>query len=333
MCIMAAHKSNVDIPSDETLNRCWTRNPDGGGFAYLKSDKIYIYRTLDKNKFIEKFKKHRGDNMNAPFIWHMRAASHGVVSLQNTHPFTVNAGLVFAHNGHISKCDTSRESPISDTNKFNQTILKNLPDELITSDAFDWLIRPFIAHSKLLFLSKSSDITIVGKEKGTEADGIWYSNDMFKPANKPVVTYYHDRSWESRASSETIERCCPFCNEKRSYMENILYNYEGYVYAFKLCWTCMNKLFKKYDFTQACNPNTSTISYKCTSCNGNTGVHGITMIDAVSGLFKKHCGHCFVDNWIGTEKIQAIENVQDNLELLEILDVFHGDETNKENVA
>lgn len=321
---MAAHNPNIDLPDDATLNRCWTKNPDGGGFAYIKNDKIYIYRTLDRNKFIDKLKKHRGDNMNAPFIWHMRAASHGVVSLENTHPFKVNEGLVFAHNGHISKCDTSKISKISDTNNFNNIIMKKLPIEVVLSRDFDWLVRPYIAHSKLLLLSKAEGIQIIAKEKGEVKDGIWYSNTMYQET-KPYYSTHMDRTIPSKTHK------CINCKVEKGYLETIVYNYEGYAYIAKLCWSCWNNLTKKYSFEQVL-PRTSAyvdMSYKCYECNDYVGVNSTIVVDALSGQFKKVCAKCFIESYFG-ETIHATETLVDVLDFMDIIDCADGVEADKD---
>ena len=38
MCIAILSEHGVEIPTEEVLKRCWNKNPDGAGYAYLNKD-------------------------------------------------------------------------------------------------------------------------------------------------------------------------------------------------------------------------------------------------------------------------------------------------------
>lgn len=322
MCIMAAVDSGVELASDEILERCWDRNPHGGGFAYVKGDKILVYKTLDKNKFIEKIKKHRGDNENAPMIWHMRAASHGLVSLENVHPFKASSGLVFAHNGHISRCDTSKTSKISDTNKFNQIIMTKLPTELITSDVFDWLARPYIGHSKLLILSAKEGIKYVGKDRGMIEGKTWYSNDMYKKYEPKVYNYWNRNRdmWDDHDRMTAAQKMkCPCCNKEVYFLETLMMDFDSVGYAFKMCYSCWQDYRKSWKLEQVTKAGVvmGTSSFNCSECGTGTGNNSINILDIEDNSYKVVCPACFVKKFVGTTAMLSIDNGTDADEMVD----------------
>lgn len=81
-------------------------NPHGWGLAAISPRKTTIHKepiNAEKSDVAEHLPDR--DPLHAPlFIGHVRAASRGKVSLDNTHPFTRSLGgrtLVFAHNGTL----------------------------------------------------------------------------------------------------------------------------------------------------------------------------------------------------------------------------------------
>jgi hypothetical protein len=52
MCV-AILKTKGSKISVETLHEAWTTNKDGGGFAFAKDGKLQVFKSLDKDTFID----------------------------------------------------------------------------------------------------------------------------------------------------------------------------------------------------------------------------------------------------------------------------------------
>ena len=81
-----------------------SRNTDGFGFAYTENKKLIVYKT--KNSLSDSLKKKGKNNIFDFFpekrkgwaIFHLRAATHGNISVRNAHPF-VSTNYAWVHNG------------------------------------------------------------------------------------------------------------------------------------------------------------------------------------------------------------------------------------------
>ena len=182
MCLLIVQPKQKQV-NDDYLSNANDNNPDGIGYAYTTGRKIVTKKYRNYNKFLKSYKKDVKVYSNSPFIIHFRLATHGEHSgVINVHPFKVSDDLVFAHNGII---DVPDHSKYSDTQVFNNTILKKLENSFLNSKALILLIKGFIGTSKLGFLDVNGNTTIINKNLGNSEDGIWYSNT----GHKRSVTY------------------------------------------------------------------------------------------------------------------------------------------------
>ena len=76
------------------------RHPDGWGLAYYIADTPHIVKSTNTAETDELFKKLSGIVSSQTVLAHIRKATHGKLSLTNTHPFQY-ARWTFAHNGNI----------------------------------------------------------------------------------------------------------------------------------------------------------------------------------------------------------------------------------------
>lgn len=179
MCIIVAIKPKEKI-TKEIIQRCWTNNPHGGGFMYNVKGKIFIYKELSSfKKYWKAFSKARARHSGASFVLHFRISTHGKVDYANIHPFFINTTTAFCHNGIISAAPISAE--FSDTYMFNETILKNLPDNWVNDETQNLLVSNYVgAGSKLTFLKSDGEIYFLNEKGGIWEGGIWYSNVGYK---------------------------------------------------------------------------------------------------------------------------------------------------------
>ena len=184
MCI-AIMKSESKKINKATLQRCYNANPDGAGFMYAEDKELTVKKGYFTFKdFYKDYKPHE----NKQVLLHFRIKTHGPIDKKNCHPFLVNNSLGFIHNGIISGYGDNKES---DTIAFNNAILKKLVAKHGNNSLFDdpmvELIENVIGYSKLVFLDRHGNYKIMNEEKGSWADGVWYSNSSYK---KPEPMQY-----------------------------------------------------------------------------------------------------------------------------------------------
>ena len=195
MCI-AIYKPEGKVLSQETLNECYDSNPDGAGFMYAQDKKLHIEKGFfSYDSFYKAFKQHE----HKQIVLHFRIKTHGKIDTTNCHPFAVNNAIGFVHNGIISGFGDSNHS---DTIGFNNAILQPLVHKwgnlALFQDPIINLIEGRIGYSKLVFLDRHGNHKIMNEDKGVWDDGVWYSNNSYKPYVAPVSLYKgKDYSWSN----------------------------------------------------------------------------------------------------------------------------------------
>ena len=202
MCI-AIYKPEGKILSQTTLTECYDSNPDGAGFMYAENKKLHIEKGFFSfQSFYDAFKKHE----NKQTVLHFRIKTHGKIDTTNCHPFAVNNAIGFVHNGIISGFGDANHS---DTIGFNQSILQPLVSKwgnlALFQDPIINLIEGRIGYSKLVFLDRHGNHKIMNEHKGEWDDGIWYSNNSYKPYVAPITTYdWKDSKYDWKKNVTTI---------------------------------------------------------------------------------------------------------------------------------
>ena len=202
MCI-AIYKPEGKILSQATLTECYDSNPDGAGFMYAENKKLHIEKGFFSfQSFYDAFKKHE----NKQTVLHFRIKTHGKIDTTNCHPFAVNNAIGFVHNGIISGFGDANHS---DTIGFNQSILQPLVSKwgnlALFQDPIIDLIEGRIGYSKLVFLDRHGNHKIMNEHKGEWDDGIWYSNNSYKPYVAPITTYdWKDSKYDWKKNVTTI---------------------------------------------------------------------------------------------------------------------------------
>lgn len=204
MCIAIYKPQGIEI-FKETLQHCFTANDDGAGFAYIEDKKIVI----DKGYFVfDDFYTAYLPHKNKQCIIHFRIKTHGGISVENCHPFSITEDLAFIHNGIISKQGSFSES---DTKAFSEAILIPLVTkwgkDIIKTPQIQTLLGAYIGGSKLAFLdAENGTFTLCNEKFGVWDSDVWFSNLSYKapkiwvPPQMAEVT-----PWKSRSSSGVKE--------------------------------------------------------------------------------------------------------------------------------
>jgi len=214
MCIIACTPAGLKLDK-ATFDQCWSRNPDGFGMTYLYEGKIRIKKTMDRHQAWNIYNGVCNTTMDSWKILHFRIGTHGTKDISNCHPFMIHDDLVFAHNGVIRQIPDCPDKLLSDTQMFNNLILKHLPKDFYKWEHYRMLIEDYIGYSKLTFLDTDNSLYIFNSEKGEWSDGVWFSNTSYKivvPA--PVVLYKPYQSNVKSIADMTDEEFSAHCKGK-----------------------------------------------------------------------------------------------------------------------
>ena len=267
MCIAIAKPAGKVI-TDEVLKTCYDKNKDGCGFAYIHTypnghKKIKIEKMMEFDRFLTRFRRAEQYNVESPFLIHFRIGTAGIKTTFNCHPFKVNKNLVFIHNGIISGVGLDKNK--SDTQLFNEKILKVLPTNWLNNSAIKLLVEDFIGlGSKLAFLDIDGEFHFSNEAKGVWDGGIWYSNTGYKltpsyyqqfqgnrQSNYASCNYASIEYKRKEKKSKTVSiyefESCEFCNSVHNIRKMKVYSVNGEIML--LCPTCEKELLQTSQIT------------------------------------------------------------------------------------
>jgi glutamine amidotransferase len=209
MCIIAIQPKGIKI-KENILRTCWDANNDGAGIMYVDNGKIIVQRELHDFSEFMRLKKH-ADKINGNIILHFRIATSGGINEKNLHPFKVNEHVYFCHNG-ILDIDVPANSPINDTQIFNNYFMKGLPTDFCNNSATMQLLEYSIGdRNKFVFLDSSGEFHILNEGAGMWDEGVWYSNLSYKKYDYKNVheksNYVPNKYWDDADDLCTCESC------------------------------------------------------------------------------------------------------------------------------
>jgi predicted glutamine amidotransferase len=239
MCVIIVKKKDKNITRRE-LKECWDFNPDGAGFMYAANNKLHISKGyFSFRAFYHVFRKYERLYPESDFVIHMRIATSGKKDYDNCHPFIVNDGLAFAHNGIFWGLGDKEHS---DTYILNEEILSKFPRNFLDIPEIFKAVTDYVieSHSKLVFMDNQNKITIVNEKAGTWDDGIWYSSGhymtkIYTPSsykssyyNKSATGGHDEYDNEGRSIYKASEVYCFSCNTwiKRDDVQNVHGNWD-----------------------------------------------------------------------------------------------------------
>lgn len=197
MCIAIIKNAGASLPSKETLQRCWTANPDGAGFCYpIAGNKIQIYKGF--NAFEEFWAAiSTQDYTETSMLIHFRIGTHGgKTNPHMTHPFPVTDNIedlnalsiktkrAIIHNGIISSFTYNKE--ISDTAAFASDAMTILS---MNDPKQKRIIEALAGTSKVAEML--GDGTVLHTSSGWIAhEGCLYSNETFRERKTTYTSIY-----------------------------------------------------------------------------------------------------------------------------------------------
>lgn len=269
MCIIIASREPNKLDND-LLERCWDRNSDGAGLAYKGPNGIVVAKEFARfDTFLKLFHKHRkiAVKNNSHMLLHFRIGTSGEKSIVNVHPFWVNKNLVFAHNGMLPIRPMKNWS---DTNTFNQMVLKRFPPDFFKVSGIVNLIFAYTSgNSKLVFLNERGRFLFVHKDSGEEdaTYNAWFSNPGYKDYSTGsgrncfrgrgeiahVIRYdpgfnakiadisklVPKNTVPTKTEAEAFDETCAYCSRKLSWRQDVIHFFTPEV---MVCNPCHEKM-------------------------------------------------------------------------------------------
>ena len=192
MCIiMVSPPGSVLLAED--LREAIAENRDGAGYMIRSNGRLTIERSADDDaSLVERFIAMQEDNRNNWVVFHARLATHGSVTDDNCHPFTIpGQNWALAHNGICGLND----GPFSD-----RSDSRILAEDHIAHRTWQQLrdgtaaIEKWLGSDKVVILSarkeRGGPCLILNRHLGTEnKDGTWFSHRLYHSS-------YRWESWE-----------------------------------------------------------------------------------------------------------------------------------------
>ena len=222
MCVIVHKERGKDLPSNEIIEKCFKKNPDGSGILLHRNGTkiVEIHKGFMK---LDDFKTALGDlnvRKEDDLVLHFRITTSGGTNPENCHPFPIsskvedlkatriNSPLAFVHNGVLGKGDDSLK--ISDTQVFVKDVISR--EEIsrhLDNKEVQKVIEKMAGSQRFFIADAEKDIF---KRFGTwyEDGGLWFSNMHWKTH----VYSYSGFGWGSGYSSSAS------------------YSYNGYDYSY-----------------------------------------------------------------------------------------------------
>lgn len=219
MCIIIAREHHGgSVIDDATLARAWDANPHGAGIAFhVPGEKAFRVARFFGAKGSRRLRRAVAEIDRAhgrpAMIVHCRIATSGDTDISQTHPHITSGGdLAVFHNGIIT--GLPGRGAQSDTARITADILSRMGTGWIDDGATVDTMEGLIGYSnKLVIMRGDGKVCVIGRSRGTEQDGLWYSgHSAFAgtcrygtgfQGSSPVAEYY---DWDS-LSGPTITPC------------------------------------------------------------------------------------------------------------------------------
>lgn len=193
MCVVAVSRFGSRLPTKAELQAMWDHNPDGAGFMFARSGKVYIRKGF--MTFASFWAAVRSEKLTRSdaVVYHFRISTQAGRSPAMTHPFpltniyarledlSTECNIGIAHNG-IIKMTTNGDKHFSDTALFVADYLPSLirtADDL-TNERIQTIIETLGGWSKFAFMRGDGNIVTIGTFYD-DGGGLLLSNKNHKP--------------------------------------------------------------------------------------------------------------------------------------------------------
>ncbi len=237
MCILSYLPPGAVTDTDALINGGLS-NPHGHGWAIAAPghDRILFGRSLDLNQAVEQFAAARIRIPHGHALFHSRLATHGSITVANTHPFPVarDQRVMLAHNGILpDDALPAAGEDRSDTRVLAEDLLArrwgNLDHRPTRRALATWAGQ----RNKLLILSvhpvHRRNAYLINAAAGVwdTQTGIWHSNHAYE---HDWFGWQPSRGLHRTSPGDPADGLCPFCGS-----DHVDY---GYCRDCGTCWDC-----------------------------------------------------------------------------------------------
>lgn len=197
MCLIIYAPKGQVVPR-EVLSYSAAQNDDGIGV--MSSDGI---RKFLGKKALKRARRYVEDLCEAaiPYAIHMRWATHGAISLANTHPYQTAAGDHWVmHNGIIHLTTAESSEAESDTAVYVRKFMADPPD-FEDKQYYEQTGRHIGWGNKLVVMDSDARFVICNEDAGVWIGGVWYSNTYSLPQSFIPRTTYSGVGYYGRTNS------------------------------------------------------------------------------------------------------------------------------------
>ena len=236
MCLLVVASPN-STPKKKDLECASCNNPHGFGFAVITPNGIVTGRGMSAKKIIKQFLEVRKEFPNSYAMFHARYATHGVKNDENCHPFQVpsNPQTYLAHNGILDIVIKAGDRR-SDTRIFAEDTLPSMGGVTALDDPHVWtMISKWSLGSKIVVFTldpaAKDQCYIINESSGHwDNEGMWWSNNGYKPATWSSSTYFSTPAKNLEPADSVDINECSRCG-------TIAYE-DSNPYYCEMCYTC-----------------------------------------------------------------------------------------------
>lgn len=176
MCLLMWKPAHVVLTRRDIADY-YQHNSDGFGVMWQNPDtgRIAWYKMVGSQKAT--WRAYQTYAAGRDCALHFRMATSGLINVEMAHPFKVTDSIMMMHNGVLACRSTASRSDTAEFASIMRRELERHPERLDDEsyiNALDDVIGP---GNRLMFMRDGNpEPVIVGKDKGLEHNGSWYSN-------------------------------------------------------------------------------------------------------------------------------------------------------------
>lgn len=184
MCIMIYCPNAQQFPI-ASVPDFFRSNHDGIGAMFAEGGKVHTAKALplksvDATDFCKGAMARAG---KGPMVIHFRFATHGSVSIANTHPFMVRDNLALMHNGVLGIDTADGETDtVAYIDQYLRPIIGKARNPIaMLNGPLGEIIGAHIVGSKFALMDVKGKVALVNEGDGHWIGGVWYSNLQWRP--------------------------------------------------------------------------------------------------------------------------------------------------------
>lgn len=209
MCLLITGKSNVVrstlLNTAGLIEDIYQHNADGVGLMYCTTAGLKVCKRLPIDAAQVRGFIDRMPTDDREVALHFRWRTHGLITLDQCHPYPVCPGVALMHNGVLDGGNAGDMSK-SDTWHFIEDYLKTLPVDAFHDERFTNLIGEFIGENRFAIMSADGRLTVINKDQGVEHNGVWYSNTYAWTPGLVIPSYRRaPAEWWNATTDDTYD--------------------------------------------------------------------------------------------------------------------------------